>query len=74
MLGTMIQQLASDKGVMWQCITCQFITKKKCNLIDHVEAHHLQGYSHDCGLCGKQSKTRASHRNHKCPYATPKVQ
>jgi len=65
-IGTMIQQLTTENGVMWQCITCHLITKKKCNLIDHVEAHHLQGFCHNCEFCGKQSKTRASHRNHKC--------
>jgi len=72
-IGNLIHQLTTEKGVMWQCITCQFITKKKCNLIDHVEAHHIEGFSRSCELCGKHSKTRASHRNHKCPYAVPKL-
>ena len=29
---------------------------QRSNIRDHIEAHHVTGFSHDCGVCGKTSR------------------
>ena len=29
---------------------------QRSNIMDHIEAHHITGFSHDCGICGKTSR------------------
>ena len=34
------------------------------NIQDHIEAHHITGFSHSCKMCGKIFRSRHSLRNH----------
>ena len=29
---------------------------QRSNIMDHIEAHHITGFSHHCGICGKISR------------------
>ena len=35
-------------------------------IIDHIEAHHLEGMSLPCDFCGKEFRSRLTLRRHKC--------
>ena len=37
----------------------------KINIINHIEANHIDGISTPCGLCGQVFRTRAALRKHK---------
>ena len=40
--------------------------KRKKLIIDHIEAIHIEGGSHNCIQCGNTYKTRISLKNHSC--------
>merc|ERR1712228_63463 len=46
------------------CMDCGHISRDKANMMRHVEAKHLKGYSYYCQYCNKQcpsSNALASH-------------
>ena len=38
------------------------------NMPRHVEANHITGVSHECDICGKNSRSRHGLRRHKTDY------
>ena len=38
---------------------------QRSNIMDHIEAHHITGFSHDCGICGKKSRYEHTNLRHK---------
>ena len=38
---------------------------QRSNVMDHIEAHHITGFSHDCGVCGKTSRYQHPILRHK---------
>lgn len=52
-------------GVMWKCMECEKIFKKKYKIQRHVETHMKSlGFIHKCVECDKTCRTRNSLRTH----------
>ena len=42
---------------LWKCTTC-LRELAKSHMKDHIEADHLEGVSHSCDICGKNSRSK----------------
>ena len=40
----------------WKCLVCETKPKDKTNMARHVESH-IEGFSHNCNLCGKTTRS-----------------
>ena len=61
-LMSSICDAASGKS-LWQCIQCNYSSKLRYTVKEHVETH-ISGFSHQCCVCKKTCKTRNSLRVH----------
>ena len=52
-----------DVSSAWICTVCGKVSKK-CNIEQHIEANHIQGASHHCNICGKESRSRHALASH----------
>ena len=50
---------------LWSCTDCQFTSKPKTNLRNHIEVHHVASQGYFCPVCKKVCKTRNALSNHK---------
>jgi len=50
----------------WICIVCNYLSKKKSHITDHVEAKHIDHPGFVCPLCDKQLRNSIALRRHKC--------
>ena len=62
-LDTRIEQMIRKKGILWECISCGKLDKRKDNLKSHIETH-IEGISHTCHICNKTCSTRNALRVH----------
>ena len=46
-----------DYSSAWTCTVCGKVSQK-CNIEQHIEANHIEGGSHCCNICGKESRSR----------------
>ena len=60
----MMVRCMSESGLYWQCNGCEYGSKKKSNLIDHIEAKHTVGGALACTFCGHLATNRRGLRNH----------
>ena len=62
-LTTMMRK---DKGAnIWQCTLCEYSSKKKFNVSEHVKAKHIQHDGYDCHLCDETCPSPSALRMHK---------
>ena len=61
-LMTSIFDAASGKS-LWQCIQCNYSSKLRYTVKEHVETH-ISGFSHQCSVCNKTCKPRNALRVH----------
>ena len=60
----MLTKVLTESGSCWQCGSCEYNTKKKSNLVDHIEAKHIEGGYFICKLCNHPASTKRGLRNH----------
>ena len=51
------------------CTNCGYTTRKRCNMIEHVEKH-IEGLEYPCASCNKMMRSSHSFRDHitrRCP-------
>ena len=60
----MLTKVLTATGSCWQCGSCDYNSKKKSNLVDHIEAKHIQGGYFICKLCNHPASTKRGLRNH----------
>lgn len=77
---SMMSSFVSDEGKeMWRCDHCLYESKKKFNVLEHIESKHIASQELACPYCDKICPNRKSLRNHvyyhkkwkrnvKCPY------
>ena len=71
MRETMFEKL----GGLWTCKVCNFSSKDRSHLREHVEKH-IEGVEYPCNLCGKilrSSKSLRSHYHKGCPVSQTRV-
>ena len=49
----------------WQCNDCYKISKWKTNIVEHIEATHVESPGYLCDVCNKFCRTRNALRKHK---------
>ena len=53
-----------DYGV-WKCTLCEYTTKSKTHMTEHVESKHVDdGLAYTCKFCPKTTKSRSGLRLH----------
>ena len=50
---------------LWHCICCGKSSRVKTNIVEHIEAVHLETPGYSCDICAKICKTRNALRSHK---------
>lgn len=59
-----LEHMYTDMSV-WFCKQCNYSTKNKRNVMEHIESKHIEfGEDYVCNLCGKTAKTRKALRRH----------
>ena len=48
----------------WACTDCDYTSKKKDHVYEHIEAKHVQGPGYMCQQCDKVCPTRKALRHH----------
>ena len=61
-INLMIQKVEGSSN--WVCTMCGKTAGHKHNLMNHIEANHIQGLEHPCTICGKISRSRHALRMH----------
>ncbi len=60
----MLKMSRGGRGV-WICSDCQYETKKKFHMMEHIESKHIQdGLGYQCEVCSNVYKTRSNLRVH----------
>ena len=56
-----------QKGVdgQWECMFCGRQSKVKTNILEHIEASHMETPGYSCEICNKDCRTRNALRAHK---------
>ena len=60
----------ADKGQvpLYTCNVCEKQAPHKLNMMRHVEGNHIKGISHECDICGKNSRSKHGLLQHKKLY------
>jgi len=53
-----------EGGKAWQCIHCQYVTKNKTHMSEHIDAKHIVSAGIPCKFCPKICPNRKSFKNH----------
>ena len=69
MIESKVIKLASNS---FQCTDCDFSSKLKSTVANHVESKHIQHGGATCNVCGKVCATRQACRMHKSRDHNPK--
>ena len=64
LIESMINKEGSGASVLFICTQCNYSSKHKTNLKEHVESKHIQSQGFTCNLCAKFCPNRKSLRNH----------
>jgi len=54
----------TETGILWRCLDCQYTTKFKPVLFQHVESKHTLSSGYNCQFCGKFCPSRNALRCH----------
>lgn len=57
-----------DGQCVWCCTDCDFMTRKRSHLVEHVETKHAQSTGYYCTQCQKTCSTSAALRKHNLRY------
>eukprot|EP00092_Neocalanus_flemingeri_P022647 GFUD01024565.1.p1 GENE.GFUD01024565.1~~GFUD01024565.1.p1 ORF type:complete len:346 (-),score=66.62 GFUD01024565.1:186-1223(-) len=58
-------KLSKTAAGEWQCNDCFRTSRFKTNIVEHIEATHIESTGYNCDICFKFYKNRHSLRNHK---------
>ena len=58
--------MRKDKSAnVWQCTVCEYSSKRKFRVYEHVKAKHILHQGYDCHLCGLTCPSSNALRMHK---------
>ena len=61
-------KLSNGGEVTWRCSDCGYVSKKKTNLQEHIEAKHIEQAGVLCTICQLYCVNRKALRNHTYRY------
>jgi len=53
---------------MWQCVECEYSSKQKHNVRNHIESHHMESQGYFCQECNKFCRTKNALSLHRSRY------
>ena len=61
-----LSKMFRDEAIgMWKCLNCEWQTKFKTRMFEHVEAKHVETDGYLCALCDKYLPSLKSWKQHK---------
>jgi len=63
-LESILEGMRTKYGGLCKCDTCGKENKDKYAIKKHIEGKHLEGFNHECSLCGKSFRLRNSLSSH----------
>ena len=64
MIETEINSLMEKTATGWSCRRCDYVTKNKQNLVNHIESKHVNIGGAPCEYCDKVCPTRHALQMH----------
>ena len=61
--GKMSKEM-SDQGIVWKCTDCDYHTKGRRGLYEHIESKHVGSQGYSCHYCQKFCPSRNALRSH----------
>ena len=63
--SVILSKMSRNEAGDWQCNDCYRTSNKKINIMEHIEASHVETPGYNCEICYKIFKTKHSLRTHK---------
>jgi len=57
-------KIPGETSLIWQCVDCEYSSKLKHNVFEHVESKHIQHDGYLCTICNKTCPSQSALRMH----------
>jgi len=64
-INSKMAKVPGTSTVLWQCLECDYSSKKNLNVFEHIESKHIQHEGYFCQLCNTTCPTKSAFRMHK---------
>jgi len=64
-INSKMAKVPGTATVLWQCLECDYTSKKNLNVFEHIESKHIQHEGYFCQLCNTTCPTKSAFRMHK---------
>jgi len=64
-INSKMAKVPGTSTVLWQCLECDYTSKKNLNVFEHIEAKHIQHEGYYCQLCNTTCPSKSAFRMHK---------
>jgi len=64
-INSKMAKVPGTATVLWQCLECDYTSKKNLNVFEHIESRHIQHEGYFCQLCNTTCPTKSAFRMHK---------
>jgi len=64
LINSKMTKVPGETFNFWQCTVCEYSSKKKHNMFEHIESKHVQHQGYYCYLCNKSCPSQSSFRMH----------
>jgi len=64
-INSKMAKVPGTATVLWQCLECDYTSKKNLNVFEHIESKHIQHEGYYCQLCNTTCPTKSAFRMHK---------
>jgi len=63
-INSKMTKVPGETCSVWQCLDCEYSSKLKHNVFEHVESKHIQHEGYYCYLCNKSCPSQSAFRMH----------
>jgi len=64
LINSKMTKVHNGTSSIWQCIVCEYVSKQKHNVFEHIESKHIQHEGYYCYLCNKRCPSQSALRMH----------
>jgi len=64
LINSKMTKVPGESSNVWQCIDCEYSSKLKHNVFEHIESKHIQHEGYYCYLCNKSCPSQSAFRMH----------
>ena len=69
----MLKETSVDRGAYWRCADCEYTSKDKRGMFEHIESKHVGSEGYSCQICQKHCPTKNAMRSHMSRYHKQQV-